>query len=145
MFQNAVQKHGFTPFCVHWQHFPLDRNSTTGWKEAAQLPVIDSALPISRVESPMSGLCFGRKKVGFWSTPLSQLCSEDLGGGCEIQCKTCDGDGFIPVWEAKAPTTLLLTLKAPTWLQNYISMSKLLCLLLVLRSLLSNTWLCWIT
>lgn len=85
------------------------------------------------------------KKVGFWSTPPSQLCSKDLAGGCEIQCKTWDGDGFIPVWEAKAHTTVFLTISAPTWMHNYIPVSKLLCLLLVSRSLLFNAWLCWST
>lgn len=38
---------------------------STGWKETAQLPVVDSALPTTRKVSLVSGLCFGSRTWDF--------------------------------------------------------------------------------
>lgn len=106
----------------------MERSSSTACHRTQPCQQLQSGVP-------QEWAVFWQKKVGFGSTPPSQLCSKDLSGGYETQCKTWDSDGFIPVWEVKAPTTIFLTLRAPTWKHNFISVPKLLRLFLVLNLL----------
>lgn len=92
----------------------------SGWKERAQrdgkkeLNCSTQTQPTTRMESLVTGPCFGSKRWDFsylYTSP-SLFCSKDLDRGSEIQCEAWDRCGFIPDWEVKVPTMLFLTWRA---------------------------------
>lgn len=90
-------KTGIHTFLCTLTTFPSGQKQHN-WVERSSSTACHSLSPANNQSGvPHEWAVFWQKKVGFCSTPPSQLCSKDLGGGCEIQCRTWDGDGFIPV------------------------------------------------